>query len=65
MTFSSFAEAAEKGVKRAIDAGCEAPMLYVHNTDKFPQAETVAILVSVLAQIFHHLVLYWDGGLKI
>ena len=46
MLLFSFAEAAEKGVKRAIDAGCQAPLLYVHNTEKFPQAETVAILVS-------------------
>lgn len=45
----SFAEAAEKGVKRAIEAGCEAPMLYVQNTDKFPQAETVAILGALKA----------------
>jgi len=45
----SFAEAAEKGVKRAIEAGCEAPMLYVQNTERFPEAETVAMLGALKA----------------
>ena len=46
--FFSYAEAAEKGVKRAIEAGCKAPVLYVQGSDKFPQAELVSILVNLM-----------------
>ncbi len=40
-----FAEAAKRGVDRAVDAGCQSPILYVHGSEKFPNAQLVAILV--------------------
>jgi hypothetical protein len=45
--FFSYAEAAEKGVKRAIEAGCKSPVLYIQGSDKFPQAQLVSILVNL------------------
>ncbi|TRY61008.1 hypothetical protein TCAL_04410 [Tigriopus californicus] len=40
----SYAEAAQKGVARAIEAGCQAPCLFFHVLDKFPQAALVTVL---------------------
>ena len=47
----SYARAAEKGVSRAIQAGCKAPLLFfaVADEKRFPQAGLVAVLGGLAA----------------
>lgn len=45
----SYANAAEKGIKKAIDAGSRAPLLFFAVKNRFAQAGTVAVLGALKA----------------
>ena len=47
--YSSFEKAAEKGVARAIAAGCKAPLIYLLENKRFPRAPVVTALGALKA----------------
>lgn len=47
--YNSYADAAQRGVIRAIKAGCRAPCLFFNVKKKFPQGALVAILGGLRA----------------